>query len=159
MASLVKANGFSGESSSSTHSKSLKEGRTTAGFVTRAVRYCNMFVYIRVCVCVEGFTLRYVCFTVYLPQRVDIEQRWLQLCQLYGRDAHRPDVTKFIVAAFNLHGCNLWCHPEDRRGTTGHLNVTDTAAWRTSQREILSSDELKHQTSEIIESRQIKTET
>lgn len=61
-----------------------------------------------------------------LPQRVDVEQRWLQLCQLYGCDAHRPDVTQFIVATFYLHGCHLWRHPEDRRGTaTIDFNTAD----------------------------------
>ena len=117
----------------------------------------SLLVCVCVCVCVCVYTLRYVCFTVYLPQRVDIEQRWLQLCQLDGRDAHRPDVTKFVVAAFNLHGCHLWCHPEDRRGTTTGLNVTDTAAWRTSQS--CSEEKNSHRTSWGIKFHQIKTET
>lgn len=34
-----------------------------------------------------------VSVSVYLPQWVDIKQWWLQLCQLYGCDAHGPDVT------------------------------------------------------------------
>lgn len=61
----------------------------------------------------------YVCVGVHtLPQRVDVKHRRLQLCQLYRCDAHRPDVTQFIVAAFQLHRCHLWRHPEDRRGST-----------------------------------------
>lgn len=47
---------------------------------------------------------------------MDVEHGRLQLCELNGGDAHRPDVTQFIVAAFNLHSCYLGRHPVDRGG-------------------------------------------
>lgn len=67
-----------------------------------------------------------VSFGVRLPQWVDIKHWRLQLCQLDGCDAHRPNVTKFIVPAFNLHSCNLWGHPEDRRDTAASVFNTNT---------------------------------
>lgn len=56
------------------------------------------------------------------PQGVDIKHRWLQLGQLYGCDAHGPNVTELVVAAFDFHCCNLWCHPEDGRGQSSSLD-------------------------------------
>lgn len=50
------------------------------------------------------------------PQRVHVKHRRLQLSQLDGCDAHRPDVAQLVVAAFNFHCRNLWCHPDNRRG-------------------------------------------
>ena len=55
LASLVKANGFSREASQSKHSKSLKEGRATAGFVnldSQVLLHICAFIYVCVCVCV-----------------------------------------------------------------------------------------------------------
>lgn len=63
-----------------------------------------------------------VCVCVCLPQGVDIKHWWLQLSQLYGCDAHGPNVTQLVVAAFDFHCCNLWCHPEDRRGQSCSLD-------------------------------------
>lgn len=55
---------------------------------------------------------------------MNIKHWRLQLRQLYSSDAHRPDVTQLVVAAFELHCCHLWRHPEDRRGTATSLRHT-----------------------------------
>lgn len=81
-----------------------------------------------------------VSFGVRLPQWVDIKHWRLQLCQLDGCDAHRPDVAKFIVPAFNLHSCDLWGHPEDRRDTAASVLNTNT---KDKQREEKKAGQLR----------------
>lgn len=49
-----------------------------------------------------------------LPERVHIKERRLELSQLDGRDAKRPDVTQLIVSTLQGHSCHLWSHPVGR---------------------------------------------
>lgn len=46
------------------------------------------------------------------PHRMQVEHGRLQLSQLDGRDANRPDVAQLVVTAVLLHGRHLWSHPK-----------------------------------------------
>lgn len=69
-----------------------------------------------------------------LPERVHVEERGLELSQLDGRDAKRPDVTQLIVSTLEGHSCHLWSHPVGRdpqrvRSGPGAGERGDEAEW------------------------------
>lgn len=66
--------------------------------------------FVSVCVCVSVCACVGVCACV-SPHRVEVKHWRLELCQLDGRDAYRPDVTQMVVPTLLLHCCHLRCHP------------------------------------------------
>ena len=57
---------------------------------------------------------------------MEVKHGGLQLGQLDGGDAHRPDVTQLVVASVLLHGRHLWCHPAHaHKHTSTHLHIQE----------------------------------
>lgn len=87
--------------------------------------------------------------------RMQIEHGWLQLGQLYGRDAARPDITELIVATLALHRSHFRCHPircsdeapslVDRgRDLGGHSKIGQLNVARFSEEDVGSLDVPMH---------------